>query len=449
VKTVATAISAIGRGVVATPLIDVPLVSRVLYARELVVWMILPMMMGAVEGGAVGVLAKNAFADAVAAPRLNLAVAIISGAPALANITSFIWIWLSHGKHKIRFLFGLQIAAVILIGSIALVPISGAGLVLLTIGVAGARVCWAGVVTLRTTVWRANYPRHARASLAGRFAAIQAVMMTLTVLVLGFALNANPEAFRFVYPAAATIGLAGAWVYRRLRVRRHQALLRAELEASEPIAMANPLALRRVLMNDPSFRRYMTCMFVFGTGNVMVMAPLIVVLKDRLDMSPLGALMITSALPLLLMPPSIPTWSRLLDRVHIVRFRAIHSWAFVCSTALVLAGAVAEVPALLWLAAAAKGVAFGGGVLGWNLGHHDFAPRALASQYMAVHVTLTGLRGVIAPIIGIAIYQGLEWATPGTGVWVFAVCLAISTTGAIAFVASSTPTGGAPREGGE
>ena len=80
-----------------------PRLSRGHYRRELVAWFFLPIMLGAVEGGIVGVLAKNIFETAASTRALNLCVAVLAGAPAFANVTSFIWAALSHGRHKIRF----------------------------------------------------------------------------------------------------------------------------------------------------------------------------------------------------------------------------------------------------------------------------------------------------------------------------------------------------------
>ena len=68
-----------------------PVLSRLHYRRELVAWFFLPIMLGSIEGGVVGVLAKNLFSGQVEARVLNLAVAILTGAPAFANISSFLW----------------------------------------------------------------------------------------------------------------------------------------------------------------------------------------------------------------------------------------------------------------------------------------------------------------------------------------------------------------------
>jgi MFS family permease len=429
------AIDSLGRAVASFHPKTQPLMLRANYARELAASCFLPFMLGAVEGGVVGVLAKAFFAAEVPQRALNLAVAVLAGAPAFANIISFLWAALSHGRHKIRMLVALQVAAAGCVMAIAFAPRNLAGLLLFTASVVGARMCWSGVVTVRSTVWRANYPRHARASLAGKLATVQAIAMTLAGMGIGVAMRANDEAFRLLYPVAAVSGFAGAWIYSALRLRGHRALLRAE-SADDRFqgSRVSPLQLRQVLLADARFRRYMTCMFVFGAGNLMVVAPLVIMLKDRFGLDPFSSVMIASAIPTLLMPVSIPVWSRLLDRVHVVRFRAIHSWAFAASTAMLLAGAVTLHVELLWAGAILKGVAFGGGVLGWNLGHHDFAPAQRASQYMGVHVTLTGIRGLLAPMIAVSLYEALEWLRPGAGAWTLALCLGLNLTGAVWFV---------------
>lgn len=53
-------------------------------------------------------------------------------------------------------------------------------------------------------------------------------------------------------------------------------------------------------------------------------------------------------------------------------------------------------------------IAFGGGSIAWNLGHVDFSPPAETSQYMATHVTLNGVRGLLAPLSAVALYERLR-----------------------------------------
>jgi hypothetical protein len=127
--------------------------------------------------------------------------------------------------------------------------------------------------------------------------------------------------------------------------------------------------------------------------------------------------------------------------VHILRFRVWHCWSFIAAIACFLAGAAWEIPGFMWAGAVLKGVAIGGGVLGWNLGHHDFAPPERTSDYMSVHVTLTGVRGVIGPLAAVQLYEIFE-RTPGLDGWmVFGVCLALSLAGGLWFIVLAREAG--------
>ena len=185
----------------------------------------------------------------------------------------------------------------------------------------------------------------------------------------------------------------------------------------------------------------MAAMFVFGMGNLSVGSVLVIVLREVFGFGYLGGILITSVISTTVMIPTIPAWSRLLDRVHILRFRVWHCWSFIAAIACFLAGAAWEVPGFMWAGAVLKGVAIGGGVLGWNLGHHDFAPPERTSDYMSVHVTLTGVRVVIGPLAAVQLYEIFE-RTPGLDGWmVFGVCLALSLAGGLWFIVLALEAG--------
>lgn len=388
--------------------------------------------MGAIEGGVVGVLTKRLFTGSVDENLLDWSVAALAAAQGFANISSFAWAGISHGKHKIRFLTMLKIAAVIMIGSVAIVPRTPIGLLMLLVCVIGTRICWAGVVTLRSTVWQANYPRANRAAVAGRIATVQAIILASVGLGIGEVMDQNEEAFRWIYPIAASFGIIGAWIYSKMRVAGHKSILKDERSSPE-LATFNPLKTITLLKDDISFAKYMSCQFVFGLGNLMVTAPLVVVLADQYSFDYLGEILIVSTIPILLMPVSIPLWSKLLNRVHVIQFRAVHSWVFVLSSicfgiSIALGNSVG-----LWFAAAIRGIGFGGGVLAWNLGHQDFAPIEQSGRYMGLHVTLTGIRGLIAPAIGMGLYSLLKNTGDASGSGVFFVGAIISSVGGVGF----------------
>ena len=57
-------------------------------------------------------------------------------------------------------------------------------------------------------------------------------------------------------------------------------------------------------------------------------------------------------------------------------------------------------PWVIGLGSALIGAAFAGGSIAWNLWVTKYAPPGKAGAYMSVHVSLTGIRGTIGPILG-------------------------------------------------
>lgn len=405
------------------------------YTFELRYAFLFSMVLAFVEGGIVGVVVRNAFDNVVPAARLNFMVALLVAAPEFANITSFLWTVLAHGRHKVRFINALQWTILALVLVIALTPRSESGLNVMAVAIILARVCATGAVTIRSMVWRANYTRFERARATGKFSTIAVLMVAGTGFLLGRAMDVHEESFRIFILLACAAGAIGAYNYGRIRMRGHAAILNAERADDRTNRPSiNPISLRRLLASDRYYDAFMASMFLLGAGNLMLAAPLVITLKERFGAEYMRGIMVVSTIPMLVMPIAIPMWARLLANVHVVRFRAIHSWVFVVAQSVVLLAVVTDTFWLLGLSAALIGIGYGGGTLAWNLGHLDFAPPThKATQYMAVHVTLTGVRGMIAPLLAVTIYEYLEALRPGWGAWVFAFSIVLCAAGGIGF----------------
>ena len=389
--------------------------------------------MGAIEGGVVGVLTKRMFDGIVDDGILDWSVASLTAAQGFASISSFFWAALSHGKHKIRFITVLKIVCVTLVGAVSFIPQSALGLFVLLFCVIGTRICYTGVVTLRTTVWQANYPRTNRAFVAGRIATVQALVLATVSFGVGEAMDVNENAIRWVYPVAASFGVLGAWIYSKIRVDGHKNILQDEQESQHLVSFF-PWNTFKLLFEDKPFAKYMACQFVFGVGNLMLTAPLVVVLSKQFDLGYLGEIMIVSTIPILMIPLSTLLWARLLKKMHVLSFRSIHSWFFVVSSICIGLSIATHSVTGLWVGAAIRGIGFGGGVLAWNLGHQDYATVEQSSRYMGLHVTLTGIRGLLAPALGMAIYSYLVSVGYDGGAFVFFIGASLSAIGGIGFI---------------
>ena len=76
------------------------LTAEAAFRREIAPWTLLGLTLGLVEGATAAVLIKKSFGAAADPWVVNLAVAFVSGAPALSNVVSFVWANLAHGRAR-------------------------------------------------------------------------------------------------------------------------------------------------------------------------------------------------------------------------------------------------------------------------------------------------------------------------------------------------------------
>jgi hypothetical protein len=404
------------------------------FRREIASWALLGLTLGLVEGATAAVLIKKTFAHAASPWIVNLAVAFVSGAPALSNVVSFVWANLAHGRARIRLMVGLQALFALLVGLLGVAPRVLGGLAFAVASILTARVVWTGILTVRAAVWSANYPRQAIGRYTGRIVIVSSLAVSMAAALAAWVLEkGGSDKARWLFGAGALTGLAAAWLYRAARVRREFALLAEENAAvgrTEPFSLG---MLFEILKKDPHFREYMFWMGVFGGGNLMLTSQLVVIFSEHLHLAASLQIALLSVVPLGLVPLFVPFWARMFDEGHVIEYRARQGWALVLAVALSSLGTwMANLP-LLWVGAVALAFAYAGSNLGWNLGHNDFASVGRAQHYMGVHVTLTGVRGAIGPPAGILIYQWLESLRPGTGVYSLVLPLVFVTVGAAGF----------------
>ena len=468
------------------------------YARELVGELSLVFPLAVLEAGVVGIIATLLFDVG------SLGLATIVAAPMFANLTSTVWARLLHGRAKARMLgvfLSIFLAVAVAIALLPTDPSSATALVLLYVL---SRCVFAGVITTRTVIWRANYPRHSRSRITGRLMLINTFLLATLPVGAAYLFDTyqadHPWLFRAVYLSAAAVGVVGVVAYSGLRVRRERALRREELnptigsgDTPGPPVRISPI---QVLRDDKHFRSYMIWQFCAGVATMAGNTAMIALIATQADALPedwkislfglveikayMVGIFLASVVMLLFVALSIPFWAHYLDKVHVTRFRTRHGlwWIATQASSLVVAYLIAVSAApLAWLLVLlivpriCQGLVFGGGRLAWQLGHHDFADRHLAATYMAIHQTLTGVRGFTAPFLGVLLYTGWEttrfaiidlpafdlaglqipaihsgyftitgWS--GIGYWVFAITLVFAIIGWAGFVHLDKQVGG-------
>jgi hypothetical protein len=398
-------------------------------------WTLVYLCLGVIEGGTAAVMVRALFVDAAPGVLVDVVLAVVSAAPAWANLASLAFARRVQGQPKIAFLQPLLIAMTVCVAALAWLPATGTGLLLFVSLYGIARILWCGVDTVRAVLWSANYPRRLRARITGRIAINTSIALAGGGLMLGWLLEHDTPWYRAWILAAAGCGLMGAVAFRRFRVRQEEALLAAERARLVGGAGFSLAGVRELLTRDASYRRYMYAMSLFGAGNLMLIPVLVVCFDEVLHLSSVAQIAVTTAVPVLVIPIAIQPWAAYLDRHHVVAFRSVHGWVLVSAAVLLGTAVLTRQSWLLWPGAMLMGVSLAAASLGWSLGHNDFAPRGEETRYMALHVSLTGLRGLLAPPLVVAGYHGLEYLRAGLGPWALVLPVALIAAGAREFTA--------------
>ena len=446
------------------------------YTRELVGELSFTFPLAMLQAGVISVIGTLLFGVG------PMGVATIAAAPMFANATSTLWAKLANGRRKAFTVAVLQSLLLVMVAVIALLPTKPSNAAVFVGCYVLARCLIAGVITVRTVIWRANYPRHSRSRITGRLMLLNTCMLAAIPFAAGLLFSEekgfDPRLYLAVYLAAALAGIIGVISYAGLRVRRERALRKEELSptigsADTPGPPVRTSAIQ-ILLTDHHFRSYMVWQFFAGVatmaGNTVLIAFItqqLALLPEKWTLGPsslgLGrffvGFVLTEAAVQLFVALSIPFWAHYLDKVHVTRFRTRHglTWIFTQSTAFLAVFAATTSIGFEWLMLLilipriGQGILFGGGRLAWQLGHHDFADRHLAATYMGIHQTLTGVRGFIAPFLGVLLYTGFNQfnllgisipAWQGIGYWVFAITLACALIGWLGFIHLDKQVGG-------
>ena len=397
-----------------------------------------------------GSLAEGSFTGVIAAKNFDAGVvlmSLITAAPMFGNIMALIWSDLAMGRRKVPLVNMLQVGVVLMIASVpltALIPPAAAGWVFAG-QIIVARLLASGIITIRSSIWRANYPRQLRGQLTSRIVTVATFVLTVTTFVGSYLLDQNSRAYVYLYPAASLMGVVGIWQFSKIRVRREVLLRRQEVQlyAPGPESMSqtdeanvmnyesHPRFLKlfaqafQILREDKPFRAYQRWQFLNGAAFMMFGPSLLYMVSTEMtdpNRQYLLATTVVQIIPMVIMLLATQAWAPLFDRVHVSSFRVYQGLVSASAIGMLWVGAmigrddVMTGLGVIVFGQVLVGVSNGAGNLAWNLGHNDFCPADKAGTYMGVHVMLTGLRGCLAPFFGSWLYL-----LPGVGRHVFAL----------------------------
>lgn len=419
----------------------VPYLSRYNYFHEFHHILAWGVVVGMIEGNFASIVVAKTFHGS------NLLIAIASATPMAMHIVSLFWGAICVGRRKLGIFTFCTTGTALALASVAMTPDVSYGGWLFVLQMAAAQFFQSGAVTVRSALWKSNYPLESRGQIAGQLQIARAVTRLGSVALIAFLFDADPQRYRWIYPGVAIIGGLGVLALTRMRVRGEVSELsrmhrgeKREGALTERASMTRIMSSSHVLTSavhvlkiDVRFRKYCIAQMFAGVTNLLVRAVIVVVLTQQI-LAGMGraywlSTVLLEILPMLLMLSTMRACARYYDRAGVVRFRTVQMVGWIVAIFFGMCACLAienldafGPQALLWsvicmaVFGIVRGICLGGGSIAWNLGHLHFADHDDAEVYMGIHVSLTGLRALIIPMLGMQL-----WSWIGSGVWLISM----------------------------
>jgi MFS family permease len=238
----------------------------------------------------------------------------------------------------------------------------------------------AAIIPLLTQMYQDNYPERERGRLFSRSVMVRIAMAAAFSHLAGQALDGHIERYPWLL---LTFGLSLAFACF--------CLSRCPTQPIPRDGGAHPLRALRFVRDDLLFRRTLICWMLMGFANLMMLP-----LRVEYGVIPNLARLVLS-----------PVWGYCFDRMNFFVLRMTLNVGFATG---ILAFFLTDSMTGMILGAIVFGISNAGGDVAWSLWVTKFAPPGRVADYMSVHTSLTGVRGVLAPM---AAFYGVQHLAPG------------------------------------
>jgi MFS family permease len=323
--------------------------------------------------------------------------------PAVVSIVGRLRIPSTQGAARLAATGGVAIAVA------AAVPILPVFTIASLIGMATA----GALIPLLTQVYQDNYPPDSRGRLFSRTVMIRIVAAATFSLAAGSLLAADITWFRALLVIFAFALLFAAWCLARI--------------PSVPLATTgsgHPLRMFLAVRDDRIFRATLVSWMFMGFANLMMLPLRVEYLANPrygLVLRPDMIAVLTGVVPNVARLVMSPIWGRLFDRANFFVLRMVLNLGFALG---IVSFFTSDSTMGLVVAAITFGVSTAGGDVAWSLWVTKIAPPARVAEYMSVHTFFTGLRGLVAPMIGFALVERYSMVAMG---WLSAACILVAT----------------------
>lgn len=270
------------------------------------------------------------------------------------------------------------------------------------------------------TVFKHNYTENRRSALYSYASSLYTVVVLLITTLLGYLLDFNYELYKIFYPLA---GLFDILAYINLAKMISMGKLFESKSHNNPIVKVPRRLIKdililpvrnliRIFQENKPFYRFEIYFFLYGMAFMIASpaVPIFLVQYLNLDYTPIsiakGLVFYTAtiiATPIMGKIHGVGNPTKFCGYLFLSLI--FYPLLLISINYLGIINHIISTDVILYFTYFFFGVCMSGVIISWNLSSIYYAPHSQVANYQAVHITLTGVRGLFSPFIGYLILK--------------------------------------------
>lgn len=262
-------------------------------------------------------------------------------------------------------------------------------------------------------ILKGNYRKERMGKLYGYATTVNMLFILLSSYSFGFLLDRNETNFLYVYPVMGILGTLSIFLLTRLDENKTDSLEPVSITDLHSLVKAPLWRALEILKRDTGYRHFEIGFMIYGMSFMMSIVVVVVLLTDVFHLS-YAHIAIYKGVPLFLALFLLPYFGSLMDKMDPRRFAQLTYFFIllyfvflIISYRLPLSAQIGtfKVYYFLLIAYMGFGLFSASMTILWNIGSTYFCTSQEAASYQAIHLTLTGLRGLIGPALGVVLLK--------------------------------------------
>ncbi|MDD2229416.1 MAG: MFS transporter [Candidatus Cloacimonetes bacterium] len=266
------------------------------------------------------------------------------------------------------------------------------------------------LIPAQNSIYQKNIKSSRRAKVFGYTISLGMVVSVTVTFIAGRLLDIHEASFRWILVGTGLCGFISCAVLSFIRIQEPIGQMESSKNSFRQHLFDPIKRTITLLKENKPFAAFERSFSIYGMGFIMMQPIIPIYLVDKLHLSYTSNFLAKGVLSQLGMLFLSPIIGKIHDRMHPFKFISrgfailmIFPLLFVLSS--LWAGESVIPVIIVFVAYLIFGVAMTVINVSWNMSSIFFAGKEDASMYQSVHVTMTGIRGVIAPILGFTLLR--------------------------------------------